>query len=176
MSAKDCCMYCIAPTPCPLPLRPPPDDFAVTLDFAVCADAVFDWYNNAPCGYHLLDAEGRFLQINNTALRWLGHTRDALIGRRSFQDFLAPDSVSAFARCFADLQGHGAINECEVRLCRADGTFLDIALSVTADFDDSGACVRSRYTLLDVSRQKAVEAKLRERDSAIAGLLQSKSL
>ncbi|MBC8140945.1 MAG: PAS domain-containing protein [Armatimonadetes bacterium] len=167
-------MYCIATSPSPIPMRRPADDFAVTLDFAVCADAVFDWYNNAPCGYHLLDAHGRFLQINNTALRWLGCTRDSLVGLRTFQDFLAPDSVGAFDRCFADLQKHGAVSECEIRLCRADGSLLDISLSATADYDETGVCVRSRYTLVDISRQKAVEAKLRERDTAIAGLLQAK--
>ena len=40
------------------------------------AARVQDLYNNAPCGYHSLDEEGTFVQINDTELTWLGYTRE----------------------------------------------------------------------------------------------------
>ncbi len=37
-----------------------------------------DLYDHAPCGYHSLDREGRFVHINETELRWLGYEREEL--------------------------------------------------------------------------------------------------
>ena len=164
-------MYCVSPPPVSAPPLSPNSNFAVTLDFAVCADAVFDWYNNAPCGYQLLDADGRFLQINNTALRWLGHTRDALVSCRCFSEFLPPASLEAFRQCLLDLQARGAVRERELQLRRADGSVLDISLSAIADFNDDGIAVRSRFTLVDISRQKAAEAKLSAHEHAATASL-----
>ena len=42
---------------------------------------VQDLYNRAPCGYHSLDPEGTFVQINDTELTWLGYTREEVVGR-----------------------------------------------------------------------------------------------
>ncbi len=39
-----------------------------------------DLYDNAPVGYHSLDAEGRFVRINATELSWLGYERARIIG------------------------------------------------------------------------------------------------
>ena len=40
------------------------------------AAMVQDLYNHAPCGYHSLDPEGNFVQINDTELAWLGYSRE----------------------------------------------------------------------------------------------------
>lgn len=40
-----------------------------------------DLYENAPCGYHSLDPEGRYLRVNATELQWLGYTREEMIGK-----------------------------------------------------------------------------------------------
>ena len=45
-------------------------------------EEVWDLYNNAPCGYHSLDKDGTFVRVNDTELRWLGYTREELIGRK----------------------------------------------------------------------------------------------
>jgi PAS domain S-box-containing protein len=42
------------------------------LQLAAASARVLDLYDNAPCGYHSLDDQGRFLHINATALGWLG--------------------------------------------------------------------------------------------------------
>ena len=55
------------------------------------AAMVQDLYNNAPCGYHSLDPEGTFVQINDTELTWLGYTREEVVGRMKFSDILATD-------------------------------------------------------------------------------------
>ncbi len=49
-------------------------------------EEIEDLYNNAPCGYHSLDKDGVIVRINNTELRWLGYTRDEVIGKIKFSD------------------------------------------------------------------------------------------
>ena len=43
---------------------------------ALLDDNPQDLYDNAPCGYHSLDAEGRIVEVNDTELRWLGRSRE----------------------------------------------------------------------------------------------------
>ena len=52
------------------------------------AGRLSDLYDNAPCGYHALDAHGIFVEINETELKWLGCNREQVIGKLGFADFL----------------------------------------------------------------------------------------
>jgi GAF domain-containing protein len=44
---------------------------------------VEDLYNNAPCGYHSVDAAGTIIMINDTELKWLGYTRDEIVHKKN---------------------------------------------------------------------------------------------
>jgi len=55
---------------------------------------------NAPCGYHSLDKNGKFIRINNTELRWLGYTCDEVIGKLGFKDLMTPESLEKFNQTF----------------------------------------------------------------------------
>ena len=41
-----------------------------------------DLFENAPCGYLLLDPRGRITKSNRTLLAWLGFNEDNLSGKR----------------------------------------------------------------------------------------------
>ena len=45
-------------------------------------------YNQAPCGYHSVNADGTYVLINQTELDWLGYTRDEVVGKMRFRDFV----------------------------------------------------------------------------------------
>jgi PAS domain-containing protein len=49
---------------------------------------VEDLYNNAPCGYHSLDAAGTIIMINDTELKWLGYTRDEILYKKKFVNLI----------------------------------------------------------------------------------------
>ena len=55
---------------------------------ALLEDSAEDLYENAPCGYLSTLLDGQIARVNATLLRWLGYTRDDLVGRRSFADLL----------------------------------------------------------------------------------------
>ncbi len=120
-------------------------------------DQVLDLYNNAPCGYHSLDSEGVFTAINDTELKWLGYTREQVIGKLRMSDVLTPASLSLFVSHFEQLKRAGDAPAIEFDLVVKDGGTLAVAASATAVYDAAGNFVSSRSTLHDISDRKQAE-------------------
>ena len=53
---------------------------------------VQDLYDNAPAGYHSLDVQGNFVNINQTELDWLGYRREEVVGKMNITDILTAES------------------------------------------------------------------------------------
>ena len=124
------------------------------------AGEIRDLYENAPCGYHSLDAEGRFIHINDTELGWLGYTRDEVIGKMRLPDVLKPDGARIFERDFPRLKENWAHNR-ELELVRKNGTSFPVLLNANAIRDQSGNFLSSRATVFDITDRKSAE---QERD------------
>jgi len=122
---------------------------------------VEDLYENAPAGYHSLDAEGRFVRINQTELNWLGYTRQELIGRR-FTDFVTPESVLTFAANFPAFKRDGQVHDLEFECVRKNGATFPILVNATAIYDEAGKFLMSRSTAFDATERKRSESALRE--------------
>jgi PAS domain-containing protein len=71
-------------------------------------DKANDLYENAPCGYHSLDREGRFIKINQTELEWLGYRREDLIGQ-PLSNLLSSASLELFKSQFPILLSNGKL-------------------------------------------------------------------
>src|SRR5262249_51499924 len=125
------------------------------------AAEIHDLYNHAPCGYHSLDADGRFLAINDTELAWLGYTRAEVVGKMRFVDLLTPAGRQTFADNFPPFLERGWVRDLEYDLVRKDGSTPPVLLSATAVRDGAGHFVRSRTTFIDISARRRIEADLR---------------
>jgi len=121
-----------------------------------------DLYNRAPCGYHSLDADGRFLAINDTELAWLGYTRDEVVGRMTFSDLLTPDGLATFREAFPRFKREGRVEGLEFEWRRKDGTLLPVLLSATAAHDADGRYLSSRSTAFDLTARRAAERRIQE--------------
>ena len=121
-----------------------------------------DLYNNAPCGYHSIDAEGSFTGINDTELAWLGYAREEIIGRKRFIDIISPLSRDVYTRTLNISRKNGSVIDMELDLVRKDGTILNALLSESAVRDPEGNLVTSRATVFDVSERKKLEEQLRQ--------------
>ena len=117
-----------------------------------------DLYNKAPCGYHSLDEHGAVVAMNDTALGWLGYTREEMMGK-NFTELLAPDSQAVFQDRFADFRRKGAVQNVEYEWKRKDGTTLPILVNATAIYGADGKYVASRATVYDVTERKRAEAE-----------------
>jgi PAS domain S-box-containing protein len=116
-------------------------------------------YNQAPCGYHSLDEKGVFIAINDTALRWLGYSRDEVVGKMHFTQVLTPESAELFPARFDEFRRLGAVQNVEYEWRRKDGTTLIVLLNATAIYDPHGHYVSSRATVFDVTQLKRTEAE-----------------
>jgi PAS domain S-box-containing protein len=131
------------------------------------AEEILDLYNNAPCGYHSLDHDGMFVRINDTELKWLGYTRDEVIGRKRFSDFLTPQSLRNFEEIFPQFIAQGSIRDVEYEIVRKDGTRLFVLGSASAIMDRDGRYVMSRSMLYDISDRKRSEDALKRVNRAL---------
>ncbi len=114
-------------------------------------------YNDAPCGHQSLDARGVFLGVNDTTLRWLGYTREQLVGRMKLSDLVRDDGRHIFTSAFSRLGAEGSIDGLELELRRRDGSYLPVLLSASAVYDEDGQLVRCRASAFDITRRRIAE-------------------
>ena len=125
-------------------------------------EEIKDLYNNAPCGYHSLDKDGLIILINDTELRWLGYSRDEIVGKVRFRDFLTSNSLKLFEEKFPVFKERGWVSDLEFEMIRKDGTLLPVLLNATAIKDSDGNYVMSRSTIFDNTERKRAELALHE--------------
>ncbi len=123
------------------------------------AENVRDLYDNAPCGYHSLDHEGVYVEVNHTELRWLGFDRGEIVGRRKFSEFLTEDGREAFRTNWARFLKLGELRDLEYDLVRKDGTTMKILLSATTRRDELGR-VASNATLYDITERSLAQERV----------------
>jgi PAS domain S-box-containing protein len=121
---------------------------------------VKDLYDNAPCGYHSLDANGTFVEINNTLAQWLGYRKEEILEKKKFADILSEKSLLTFVKTFDQFKNEGAIYNLGFDLVRRDGTEFPVILSAVAINDKQGNYLKSRSTTFDNSEQKKAERKI----------------
>ena len=122
---------------------------------------VQDLYENAPIGYHSLNAQGNIITINQTELNWLGYTHTELVGK-PFAHLFTPDSLSTFQANFPVFKQRGWVRDLEFDLIRKDGSTFPVLVNATTIKDESGNFVMSRTTVFDNSERKESEKKLHE--------------
>jgi PAS domain S-box-containing protein len=107
-----------------------------------------------------LDKDGVFISVNETELRWLGYTRDELVGKKKIFDLLAPESIKSVNDAFPEFL-QGQFRDLEVHLLRKDGSMLPALVSATAIRDLQGKYVMSNSVLYDITEHKRMDEALR---------------
>jgi PAS domain S-box-containing protein len=118
-------------------------------------------YNRAPCGYHSVDANGVFISINDTELRWLGYAREEVVGKMTPMDFASPRSAALMSRRLAQLIDQQTIEGVEFELQRRDGSTFFALVSSSAVCDDSGRFLETNTTVVDITERKLAERALK---------------
>jgi PAS domain S-box-containing protein len=126
------------------------------------SDEIKDLYDNAPCGYHSLNANGDFVDINKTLLQWLGYSnRNDVVGKMNFRDVISSDDTQTFMATYPVFKETGFVHNLEFNLKRKDGSDFPVVLSSTALVDANGRFIKSRSNTFDntVRKQKELEIK-----------------
>ena len=127
------------------------------LALRLIADEMRDLYQNAPCGYHSLDADAVVVRINDTELRWLGYRRDEVVRKLTLMDLMPRDCHSDFGRVFAVLKQQGWVRDVQLEMCRKDGSTFPALLSATVLSDSDGQFLMSRASIFDITRRRLAE-------------------
>jgi len=133
------------------------------------AEEIQDLYDRAPCGYHSLDRDGVFVRVNDTELQWLAYSREEIIGKRRFLDFLTEKSRQTFRENYPRFMEQGWIRDIVFEILRRDGTVLPVLLSSIAIYDDAGDYLMSRSTLYDITERRKAE----EKEHLLSAIVQS---
>ena len=132
-------------------------------ELAAASARVLDLYENAPCGYHSLDIEGRFLHLNAAAADWFGCERDDLIGKRRPLEFFTPEGQEQFRRNFPRLLAEGRVEGLEFDLVPARGASRRVSLTATTVTGADGQFLMTRSAMFDISDLHHTREALRQR-------------
>ena len=119
-----------------------------------------DLLENAPVGFYSADAEGRFLFANHTLCEWLGVPQNDLeLGRVRLHDVVAavPEGAPPY-----DPFGLPGASQGEVLLRDVSGETFRASIRQDVVSDETGAVLRTRSVVRDLSREMAMAAALEE--------------
>jgi PAS domain S-box-containing protein len=119
-----------------------------------------DLYDNAPCGYHSLDNNGFFVEMNKTLLQWLGYERHEILNKLKFPDIIDPSELPIFQENFKLFKQQGYIHNLEFTFVRKNGLRVPVILSSTAIFNDAGEYLRSRSITIDNTERKFAQDQI----------------
>ncbi len=110
-----------------------------------------DLFENAPCAYFSLTADGIIQQCNGRTAELLGAPRDLLTGRSIF--VFSPDTENdqrAAHKAYADAGAGGAVEDRRLQMQKADGTAVTVRVTVKAVHGAGGAVEGYRCLAVEV--------------------------
>jgi PAS domain S-box-containing protein len=146
---------------------------ARTAELRETLDRANDLYHHAPCGYHSLDRNGVYLEVNDTELEWLGFTRQELVGQKTVFDLQTPASREIGIAAYRKLIAQGSIQDLELEFVRKDGSLLTVLLNASVARDAHGRFHKTRSAIIDVTARKRAEEALRASEAKFRGFLES---
>ena len=135
-------------------------------------------YERAPCGYLSTTPNGTIVKVNETFLTWTGHSRQDLVGHRTFASLL-----TAGGRIYHDthyapmlrMQEH--VREIALDVVTADGHRLPVLVNAALGRDAEGEPVVIRVVLFDATERRGYERELlRAKQLAVESEVKAKSL
>ncbi len=119
-----------------------------------------DLYENAPCGYLSLRADGRIAKANQTFCRWTGFSAQELIGKRLL-DLLNIAGRIFYETHFAPLlRMQGFFNEVALDIVRKDGERLPVLVNAAERTDAAGKPQFIRLTVFNATDRRRYERDL----------------
>ena len=118
-------------------------------------------FENAPLGYQSLDANGDFIELNETWCRLLGYTKEEVLGR-NFSEFIHPDFREHFKENFPRFKSMGYILGVEFEMIKKDGSEIIVSFDGRIGHKEDGSFRQTHCVLSDITERKQAEEALRE--------------
>lgn len=119
-----------------------------------------DLYENAPCGYLSLSADGFIIKANQTLCRWLDANSYNVLGKR-FYDLLSVPGKIFYETHFAPLlRMQGFFNEVALDLVSPGGKQIPVLVNALERRAPDGSLLFTRVTLFQASERRRYEREL----------------
>lgn len=119
-----------------------------------------DLFENAPCGYLVLDTDGRIALANATLCGWLGMKSEEFTGKR-LRDLLNVAGRIFYETHFAPLlRMQGFFNEVALDLITAEGAKLPVLANALEQRNAAGQLLSTRVTLFQAKERRQYEREL----------------
>lgn len=127
-------------------------------------------FDRAPVGYQSLDANGNFLEVNETWLDLLGYSKEEVIGKW-FGDFLAPKYVEPFRKRFPMFKELGKIHS-EFEMVKKDGTIIVSSFEGLIGYTVAHEFKQTHCVLTDITERKKAENAIMESEERYRNLFE----
>jgi two-component system cell cycle sensor histidine kinase/response regulator CckA len=130
-------------------------------ELEVSREKYFDLYDLAPVGYITLSGQGLILEANLTAATMLGMERGSLV-KQPLTRFIAREDQDVYYFLRQQLFETQALQVCETRMVRKDGSRFWAWIEATMGQDSEGDGPVCRATMSDITERKLAERVLLE--------------
>ncbi len=117
-------------------------------------------FEKSPVPYQSLDADGRFIEVNEAWLQELGYTREEVIGHW-FGDFISPEFSETFRINFPRFKEAGE-TFVEFDMIRKDGSPITVAFDGKIGHYPDGSFRQTHCVFQNITERKKAETALRE--------------
>ncbi len=126
------------------------------------SNRIYDLYNNAPCGYHSVGNDNIIIAMNETELKWLGYTREEVVGILSIFDLVHEKDHYKLHDFIEKVKVKNVLFLKDLELCykRKDGSCFDVMLNSTVNYDKAGNSVSTRTAVLDITELNKSQEKI----------------
>jgi PAS domain S-box-containing protein len=127
-------------------------------------------FDNAPVGFHEMDAEGRLVRINNTELEMLGYTAEELTGQFVWK--ISAEEETTRRTVLAKLAGEMMPSQdFERSFRRKNGSVVPVLINDRMLKWEDGRIAGMHASVQDITERKRAETNLRERERQLATLM-----
>jgi PAS domain S-box-containing protein len=116
---------------------------------------ILDLYDEAPCGYLSLDKDGLIVDINKTALTWLGYSVDEVKDKKKFFELTSKNYQTTLAVSIAK----ASLINYEIELTTSNGKSIPFLIDTKINYNTDGEIIYIRTVLTDIKERKKAEAK-----------------
>jgi sigma-B regulation protein RsbU (phosphoserine phosphatase) len=119
-----------------------------------------DLYENAPCGYLSLSADGVIIKVNQTLCSWLDANSYDLLGKRLYDVLNVPSKIFYETHFAPLLRMQGFFNEVALDLVAPCGTKIPVLANALERKAPDGSVLFTRVTLFQASERRRYERDL----------------
>jgi PAS domain S-box-containing protein len=105
--------------------------------------------------------DGVIQSWNNAAERMFGYTPEEMVGK-TMLPLLPPDRVQEESGIIERIRYGGKVNHFETVRIRKDGTHINVSLTISPIYDESGKVAGASHIARDITEQKRMEEQMRQ--------------